>query len=68
MNVGQPLDASAERRHGAPSRCKHDTWNSPEWIARHSAMAPGERIELAISISRVALQFAAARRVAPDDG
>jgi hypothetical protein len=45
-----------------------EMWNDTEAINRHREMAPAERVALAIQISRAALQFAHAERVADDQG
>src|SRR4051794_1518825 len=37
-----------------------ETWNSTEAIARHRAIAPSQRLTLAIEVSRAALLFARA--------
>jgi hypothetical protein len=42
------------------------TWNTPEAIARHRAMTPGERIKKASQLSNQALKMARARRVDAD--
>ncbi len=68
MNASRLVDVSEGRQDGGLAAFAHDTWNTPAWIARHREMTPGQRIELAAAISRAALQFAHARRVAPDDG
>lgn len=39
------------------------TWNTPEAIARHRAMTPGERIKKASRLSNQALKMARARRI-----
>jgi hypothetical protein len=43
-----------------------ETWNDTAAIARHRAMTPSQRVALAIEISRAALRFAHAERVADD--
>jgi hypothetical protein len=52
----KPHDGSAQK-----------TWNTPETIARHRAMTPGERIKKASQLSNQALKMARARRLDPDD-
>lgn len=39
------------------------TWNTPEAIARHRAMTPGQRIKKTVEISRQAIKMARARRI-----
>jgi hypothetical protein len=67
MLDGRQPDPSTRGRDAALVEFARDTWNAPAWIARHRAMSPGERIELAVVISRAALQFARAPRVSADD-
>lgn len=38
------------------------TWNTPEAIGRHRQLSPGERVKLAVEVSRMALKFAHAGR------
>ena len=42
------------------------TWNTPEAIARHREMTPGERIKKASQLSNQALKMARARRIDAD--
>src|SRR5436309_499221 len=39
-----------------------ETWNDTEAIGRHRAMAPSQRVALAIDVSRAALMVAASAR------
>jgi hypothetical protein len=39
------------------------TWNTPDAIARHAAMTPGQRIKKTAELSRQAIKMARARRV-----
>lgn len=50
---------------GAEHTFAWDTWNTPERIAAHRALAPAERIELAVQVSRAALALARAPRESP---
>ncbi|HEX2071315.1 MAG TPA: hypothetical protein VHF90_06690 [Thermoleophilaceae bacterium] len=50
----------------ADARTGQKTWNTPEAIARHRAMTPGERIKKASRLSDQALKMARARRIDAD--
>lgn len=58
------MPAEADKPHGAPTQ---KTWNTPEAIARHRTMTPGERIKKASQLSNQALKMARARRIDADD-
>jgi hypothetical protein len=67
MSASRPAAGPEKDENAGLAVFADQTWNTPEWIARHRAMTPGERIELAVALSRTALQFAQARPLAPDD-
>lgn len=56
---------STERSTSQPVTpgAKSDTWNTPEQIAAHRAMTPGQRVRRTIEVSRAALLFTRAERV-----
>jgi hypothetical protein len=51
--------------HAEPNPGQPDpgTWNTPEAIAEHRALSAGERIALAVQLSRTAMKLAAAERL-----
>lgn len=53
----------ANKPHGDSSQ---KTWNTPDAIAKHRAMTPGERIKKASQLSNQALKMARARRIDAD--
>lgn len=56
---------STQRATSQPAKTgpQPGTWNSPEQIAAHRAMTPGQRLRRTIEVSRAALLFARAERV-----
>ena len=57
------MPARADKAEASPGQ---KTWNTPEAIARHRAMTPGERIKKASRLSNQALKMARARRIDAD--
>ncbi len=57
------MPARADKPEVSPGQ---KTWNSPDAIARHRAMTPGERIKKASRLSNQALKMARARRIDAD--
>jgi hypothetical protein len=58
------MSARADKPHDDPGQ---KTWNTPEAIARHRALTPGERIKKASQLSNQALKMARARRINADN-
>jgi hypothetical protein len=59
------MSTGADKAHDDTSSQR--TWNTPEAIARHRRMTPGERIKKTSQLSNQALKLARARRIDADD-